>query len=382
MILHIDMDAFFASIEQAINPRLKGKPLIVGSRNNKMHTVVCAASYEAKAYGISSGMASKDAYQLCPGLEFVPAEQGKYIWTSEQILELVKTYGFEVSYASIDEFRIDIENGSQPFTLAQTIQKQIEDRFHITASIGIAKNCILAKLASKLKKPNGITILTDENLIPVLTQTPVQKLCGVGKRSQEFFNSLGIQSCLDLYEKTPDFLQRFAGKNGLNLYAALHANEHFIQEAKDEIPRSIGHSYTLPKASKTPRFIRSWLRLLSEMVAERLRQNNLISQTTHLWLNGPEIGNLTAQKTFEQATNDGYEIYARAMKIMVKIAPKPAFVRALGITSSSLHEPHYPPLFTEQKRREALIQAMDKINNKLGEGSIIPAIITLSRKFE
>ncbi|MFA6217028.1 MAG: DNA polymerase IV [Candidatus Omnitrophota bacterium] len=374
------MDAFFASIEQAINPRLKGKPLIVGSRNNKMYTVVCAASYEAKAYGISSGMASKDAYQLCPNLEFVPAEQSKYIWTSEQIFEMVKTYGFEVSYASIDEFRMDIDKEPQPFILAKTIQKQIEDRFHITASIGIAKNCILAKLASKLKKPNGIAILTEKNLTQALAQTPVQKLCGVGKKSQTSFNSLGIQTCLDLYEKTPDFLQRFSGKNGLNLYAALHATEHFSQEIKEEAPQSIGHSYTLPRASKTPRFIKSWLRLLSEMVAERLRQKNLTSQTTHLWLNGPEIGNLMAQRTQEQATNDGYEIYARTLRIMVKIAPRPALVRALGITCSSLHTPDYPPLFTEQKRREALIKAMDKINTKLGEGSIIPAVITLSRK--
>ena len=102
MILHIDMDAFFASIEQAVNPRLKGKPLIVGSRKNKLYTVVCAASYEAKVLGINSGMPTKQAFRLCPNLEFVPAEQSKYIWTSEQIFELLKAYGFRLNYASID----------------------------------------------------------------------------------------------------------------------------------------------------------------------------------------------------------------------------------------------------------------------------------------
>ena len=100
------MDAFFASIEQAINPRLKGKPLIVGSRGNKLHTVVCAASYEAKRLGISSGMSTREALQICPELEFVPAEQGKYIWTSRRILEMLKGYGYPVDYASIDEFRV------------------------------------------------------------------------------------------------------------------------------------------------------------------------------------------------------------------------------------------------------------------------------------
>src|SRR3990167_361794 len=100
MILHIDMDAFFASIEQAINPHLKGKPLIVGSRNSRLHTVVCAASYEAKALGIDSGMPSAEAFKICPNLEFVPADQSKYIWTSEQIFGLLKGYGFEAAHAS------------------------------------------------------------------------------------------------------------------------------------------------------------------------------------------------------------------------------------------------------------------------------------------
>ena len=143
------MDAFFASIEQAVNPRLKGRPLIVGSRGNRLHTVVCAASYEAKAYGIDSGMPSKEAFRICPDLAFVPAQQGRYIWTSEQILGLLRRYGFEVSYASIDEFQMDIRGTPNPETLAQGIQKRIQEAFKITASIGIAKNCLLAKLASK-----------------------------------------------------------------------------------------------------------------------------------------------------------------------------------------------------------------------------------------
>ncbi len=182
MILHIDMDAFFASIEQAINPNLKGKPLIVGSRNNKLHTVVCAASYEAKAYGIDSGMSSAEAFKLCPNLQFVPAEQSKYIWTSEQIFELLKGYGFEVVYASIDEFQMDILDKNHPEELAKNIQDKIYETFHITASIGVAKNWLLAKLASKINKPKGIAIITEANLSETLKKTAVEKLCGVGQK--------------------------------------------------------------------------------------------------------------------------------------------------------------------------------------------------------
>jgi DNA polymerase-4 len=380
MILHIDMDAFFASIEQAVNPRLKGKPLIVGSRGNRLHTVVCAASYEAKALGIDSGVSTQEAFKLCPDLEFVPAQQGKYIWTSEQIYRLLQEYGFETAYASIDEFQMDIGGVPDPLGLSQDIQKRIQEAFNVTASVGIAKNWLLAKLASKLNKPNGIAMLTEENLAEVLAKTPAEKLCGIGKASTETLHGLRIFTCLDLYQKSPEFLEQVFGKNGLNLYASLHATETLTAEETDEKPKSVGHSYTLPRATKTPRFIKAWIRLLSEMVAERLRQKNLVSNTVHLWLNGPEIGNFGAQQTFQQATNDGWEIYLRSLKIAAKIGQKMPKIRALGVTCSSLFQADYPPLFIEQKRREELIKAMDRINTRYGDGSIYPAITAITRK--
>jgi len=380
MILHIDMDAFFASIEQAINPGLKGKPLIVGSRNNKLHTVVCAASYEAKAYGIESGMPSGEAFKLCPNLEFVAAEQGKYIWTSEQIFEMLKSYGFEVIYASIDEFQIDVTAETNARTLANSIQKRIQENFNITASIGIAENCLLAKLASKINKPNGIAIINKDNLPEILGAIPVEKLCGIGKSTQQIMHNLGIKTCLELYLRPVDFLKQKLAKYGLNLYVSLHSTEHFDTQELDANPKSVGHSYTLPRACKTTQFILAWIRLLSEMVGFRLRQNNLLANTVHLWLNGPQIANFGAQKTFQQATNDGYEIYQRCLKIMAKLGLKTPGIRALGVTCSNLSQNDYHPLFKEQKRREELINAIDRINNRFGDGSIYPAIIAITRK--
>ena len=380
MILHIDMDAFFASIEQAINPRLRGRPLIVGSRTSRLHTVVCAASYEAKAYGIDSGMSSKEAFQLCPNLAFVPAQQGRYIWTSEQILELLKGYGFEVCYASIDEFRMDILDTPNPESLAQDIQKQIHKALKITASIGIAKNSLLAKLASKINKPNGIAILTQKNLAQILAEIPVQKLCGVGEKSGQVFHLLGVKTCLDLYQKTPYFLEQNLGKNGLNFYACLHSNERFQTQEIEEKPKSIGHSYTFPRTSENTGFIRAWIRLLSEMVGRRLREQNLVARTVYLWLNGPEIGSFGAQKTFSQAFNDGYDIYQACLKIRAKIGRNRPKIRALGISCSNLSRAYYQPLFREQKRREELIKAVDRINTRYGDEAIYPAIITLTKK--
>lgn len=380
MVLHIDMDAFFASIEQAVNPRLKGKPLVVGSRENKLHTVVCAASYEAKALGIGSGMPTKEAFQICPNLEFIPAQQGKYIWTSEQIFELLKTYGFQLNYASIDEFQMDVPDTTNPEILAKDIQKKIYANFNITASVGIARNCLLAKLASKLNKPNGITIITEANLKDTLSKTPVDKLCGVGQKTGLELHALGVKTCLDLYQKTPQFLEQNLGKFGLNLYLSLHSTERFDGLGEEEKPKSIGHSYTLSRVSETPGFIQAWIRLLSEMVARRLRQQNLVAKTVYLWLNGPQIGNFGAQKTYLQATNDGYEIGYRCLKIMAKIGPKMPKIRALGVTCGNLTPNQNLSLFKEQKRREELIKALDKLNNRYGDDCIYPAIINLTKE--
>ena len=368
MILHIDMDAFFASVEAAINPRLKGKPLIVGSRGSKMHTVVCAASYAAKALGIHSGMPSRDAFVICPNLEFVVADQGKYIWTSEQIFELLKGYGLPLNYASIDEFQLDLGGHRNPVSLGKEIKVQIYANFNITASVGIAKNWLLAKLASKLNKPDGLTLINEENFEAILRQTPLNKLCGMGGKNGQVFMDRGFETCWDFYLNLPGFFDHNPGK--------------FDEDPgkSSELPKSISHSYTLPNYEINPQVIRAWIRLLSEMVGVRLRQQKLVAYTIHLWLSGPEIGGFGAQKTAQIATSDSYEIYSRCLKIMAKLAPKRPRIRALGVTASSLNLQDGPLLLIEEKRREALIKASDKINARFGEGSIYPAQVECTRQ--
>ncbi|MDD5109370.1 MAG: DNA polymerase IV [Candidatus Omnitrophica bacterium] len=367
MILHVDMDAFFASIEQAINPRLKGKPLIVGSRGSKMHTVVCAASYAAKALGIHSGMPSREAFDRCPNLEFVAADQAKYIWTSEQIFELLKGYDLPLNYTSIDEFQMDVSGCQNPLTLGKEVKEQIYANFNITASVGIAKNWLLAKLASKINKPDGLTLINDENFESILRQTSLNKLCGMGGKTGVIFMNQGLKTCWDLYLNLPAFFDENSGKFEENCGKS------------SQKPKSVSHSYTLPKAQINPQVIQAWIRLLSEMVAIRLRQENLVSQTVHLYLCGPEIGNFGAQKTYQVQTNDGYEIYQRAFKIMGKSTLINPRIRAIGVTCSSLSWDTNQPLLSEEIRRKGLICALDRINNRFGEGSIYPAVTVLTR---
>ncbi|MCK9572544.1 MAG: DNA polymerase IV [Candidatus Omnitrophica bacterium] len=369
MIIHIDMDAFFASIEQAINPRLIGKPLVVGSRGSKMHTVVCAASYAAKRLGIHSGMSSRDAFKICPNLEFVRADQSKYIWTSSQIFKLLENFNLPLNYASIDEFQLDLPDSQNPVSLGKEIKQQIYSNFKITASVGIAKTWLLAKLASKIDKPDGLTLINDDNFKEILSKTALNKLCGMGGKNGQILMDQGLKTCWDLYLKLPGFFDncgKFRETSG--------NSDEAIQK-----PKSMSHSYTLPMAQINPQVIFAWIRVLSEMVSGRLRQDNLVSATVHLWLNGPQIGNFGAQKTYLEATSDGYQIYLRTLKIMEKSRLKSPRIRAIGVTCSSLSQPSYNPLFSEEIRREELIKALDRINGKFGESTIFPAITILTR---
>jgi DNA polymerase-4 len=364
MILHVDMDAFFASIEQAINPRLAGKPLIVGSRGSRMHTVVCAASYPAKALGICSGMPSREAFALCPGLEFVPANQSKYIWTSEQIFELLKGYNLPLNYASIDEFQLDLSGypDKNAVSLGREIKTQIYANFNITASVGVAKSWLLAKLASKLNKPDGLFLIDDSNFEQTLRQVPLDKLCGMAGKTGLALKAKGLKTCWDLYLDLPGFFRDVS----------------VLTEETSLRPKSVSHSYTLPRAEINPRVIEAWIRLLSEMVGQRLRAQNLAAKTIHLWLSGPEIGGFGAQKTSQIAANDSYEIYSRCLKIMAKMPQKRPKIRALGVSASQLNQTDCPLLLIEEKQREALVKALDRINSRFGEGAIYPAQIALT----
>jgi DNA polymerase IV len=382
MIMHIDMDAFFASIEQAINPGLKGKPLIVGSREDKMRTIVCASSYEAKAFGITAGMSTIEALTRCPHAAFVPADQGKYIWTSEEIYGMLKKYGLPMNYASIDEFQLDLGDMDDPTALAREIQTEIYSRFNITASAGIAKNWLLAKLASKLNKPNGIALITDQNMERVFAKVPAKKICGVGPRTAEILETQGVRTCLDLYRKDAHFLKEHLGQAGIELYLGMRTEERFEAAESPEKPKSVGHSYTLPRATQNMVFIKAWVLLLSDMVGQRLRQKGLVSKSVHVWLNGPEIGSFSAQMSFTQATNDHYEIYTRALKIMDRKAPKTPKIRALGVTCASLEEIRYQPLLEEEKRRDTVIKAIDRINGKYGDNTIFPAAVVIAKKMD
>ncbi|MFA6355837.1 MAG: DNA polymerase IV [Candidatus Omnitrophota bacterium] len=382
-VMHIDMDAFFASIEQASDPRLRGKPVIVGGRASKERTVVCAASYEAKRLGIDSAMSCAEAFRICPQAEFVAADTAKYIFTSRAIFDMLKPYSPHVEQASVDEFYLDMTD-TEKFVgpveaVAREIKGRIRSEFGITASVGISENRLFAKVASKLKKPDGLFVLERKDIAAVLKEMPVGKIAGIGRSLTEKLNGLGVFVFSDMAKFDRDFYYGEFGKTGLWLYAVSRGEDGPSLPSwhrEDGPPKSVGHSYTLPYNAQNPELIRAWLRLLCEMVASRLRALGLEGRCLHVFLRQPDMGFVSRQKRFQVPTSDGAEIFMRAESVIngrMRHGLKGFRMRALGVSASMLTPAGGSCLFESERKRMELIRSMDEINGKYGEWTVYPA---------
>ncbi|MEW6008354.1 MAG: DNA polymerase IV [Candidatus Omnitrophota bacterium] len=380
LIMHIDMDAFFASIEQQLNPRLRNKPVIVIGRHNKNRSVVCAASYQAKAKGIDSGMPSWQALKVCPDAICVVADSAKYLYTSQRIFEILKEFSPKVEMASVDEFFLDITGLEGLFgsceNLSKIIKHKIKEEFGISCSIGIAGTKLISKLAAKLDKPDGLVIIKDEEVKTVLKDVPVEKICGIGPRLKIELNKLGIYTCGDLSTFPLKLLVRKFGKLGFFLHMASKGQDS-SSIGQEYPPKSVGHSQTLSEATSDIETVKTWLRLLSEMVGFRLRDLHLQGRTIHVYLNFGYLVGFSKQKTFFQATNDGYEVFKRA--IFIAGLEKGLKVRALGVSVSSLCVANQIFMFEQEKARNRLINSIDKINRKFGDWTVFPSSLILNK---
>lgn len=388
-ILHIDMDAFFASVEQAVNPRLKSKPVIVGGRADKRRSVVCAASYEAKRLGIDSGMSTQEAFRICPNAEFVAADSAKYLYVSHQIGSLLHNYSPQVEQASVDEFYLDVtglnKNYGSYLELGMDIKNNIKSSFGITGSVGISVNRLMSKIASKLKKPDGMVIMQERDIFSFLKNLPIEKIPGIGKHLKERLNNYSIFSYADMCRIPEDFyIDRF-GKVGIWMFAvanpALFREDdiHWVHEA-DAAPKSVGHSYTMPHNIYARHEVEAWLRLLCEMVGARLRRYNLESRILHISLRQPNLTFISKEKNFKEFTNDSGDLFKRAIFVLDKLKAHNIQIRALGVTARGLGPYSGACLFADQEKRKQLFNAQDNINNRYGEWTLHPASILSVRE--
>jgi len=370
VIAHIDMDSFFASVEQAVNPSLYGKPVIVGGRPDRKRTVVCSASYEAKKFGIESGMASQVAYRLCPQAIFVPANTAKYLYTSKEISRLLECYSDRVEEASVDEFYLDLTgvNVNDALKLSRDIKEKIKRRFNITGSIGIGPNRMVSKLASKLSKPDGLLAVSRENIPILFENLPIQKIAGIGPRITAKLNGLGVYTCGQLSKFPRELLTSYFGVYGLWLYSVSRGEDSsFVSAGNADIQKSIGHSITVSRDLYTRDDVSAYILMLSEMVGKRLRRDNLMARVVRITIRYRDLEMFSKQKTLPNPISSTSDIYGNVLLILGTIKLNSP-VRLLGVSLSGLIENlNQSLIFEADKRPIYLNRAIDSINERFGD---------------
>lgn len=377
-VLHIDMDAFFASVEQQTYPFLRGKPVgVCGDPDGR--TVIAAASYEAKRSGVKTAMTIREAKRLCPEIILVPGDPAKYIDTSIRTLAIYTQFTDLVEVFSIDEAFIDVTASAHLFggalSIAQEIKRQIYETFGITCSIGIAPNKLLAKLVGEMRKPDGLTAIRPETVAELLENTPVQEMCGIGPKTTAKLNQLGIRTCAELGRYPEKELVRIFGIIGTHLKRMGRGiDESPVTPYYHEPPtKSMGHSFTLEQDTKDPAIIHHHLLQLSEQVGRRLRKDNYAGRTISLVLRYADFTTVVRQRSLQEYTSDGHRICEIGLRLFKELYQPPRFVRLLGISVSNLARNLKPALIFENQRSGLLFDATDGLNDHFGEFSIARA---------
>lgn len=375
-ILHLDMNAFFASVEQRTNSHLKGKPVLVCG-NPEGRTVIISPSYEARAYGVRTGMTIWEAKKLCKNPIIVECNPANYVTVSVHLTEIFTQFTPLVEIFSIDECFLDVSGCERLFgsgkDIALKIKKRIREELDISCSIGIAPNKLLAKLGSHLKKPDGLVIIESDKIRRILEKLPIQELCGIGPRITDKLNKLGVYTCGQLSRFPKEILQKMYGMVGLHLHDMANGVDNAEVTPYDhiEMAKSVGHSFTLPEDTYDREVAKKYLLQLSEQVARRLRKGNYKGKTVHLIIRIPDFTTLGQQVTIGKFLDEGVEIYNTALRILDKFNVETIGVRLLGVSVSNLIcGLKQLSLIPEENRRGNLIYAMDKINDKYGEFTV------------
>ena len=336
-IIHIDMDAFFASVEIRDNPKLKGKPVIIGSdpRQTGGRGVVSTCSYEARAFGVHSAMSSKEAYERCPQAIFISGNYEKYKTVGLEIRAIFKRYTDLIEPMSIDEAYLDVTENKlgikSAVKIARLIQQDIWQELHLTASAGVSYNKFLAKMASDYQKPHGLTVILPDQAEDFLKQMDIAKFHGVGKKTVKRLHEMGIYTGADLLDVSEVALIDQFGRLGFDLYRKARGIHNSPVKA-NRIRKSIGKEKTYGKILQVEEDIRKELTLLSEKVAHNLSQQGKAGKIIILKIRYADFSTLTRRKSLPQATQDANQISQTALQLYEELAEKEKGIRLLGVT--------------------------------------------------
>ena len=336
-IIHIDMDAFFASVEQLDCPDLRGKPIVVGGAGNR--GVVAAASYEARKYGVRSAMSGAKARKLCPDLIFVSPRFERYKEISLQIREIFYEYTDLVEPLSLDEAYLDVtfnkKNNPSATNIAKEIRKKIFEKTGLTASAGVSANKFIAKIASDYKKPNGQTTIKPNKIIPFLDSLDIRKFYGIGKVTAEKMYALGIFTGKDLREKSLPFLQNHFGNSGLYYYE-IARGIHRSPVNPVRIAKSIGVERTFEHDEQYQTHLLTPLETLSKELEQRLKKRNLSGRTITLKIKYSDFTTQTRSKTLAKFVSDQSMLFRIGEELLFQENLKNS-VRLLGLSVSNLN---------------------------------------------
>jgi len=373
-ILHVDMDAFFASVEQRDNPELRGKPVIVGAGPQE-RGVVSAASYEARKFGVHSAMPSRTAYKLCPQGIFVHPHMSKYSEASKQIMVILESFTPFVQPLSIDEAFLDVSGCIRIFSdaieIARRIKVKIREQTGLTASVGVAPNKFLAKLASDLKKPDGLAVITEQDKLQVLAPLPVSKIWGVGKVTEKRLHDLGLRTIGDIQRMPVDELRGLIGNTAEHLHA-LSMGEDSREVETDGESKSISSEHTFDVDTADLDQIKKCLLEQGEEVGSRLRQEKVAARTVQLKLRYADFTTLTRRRTLTQPTQDEMTLYEVAVQLLTAERIQGKRIRLIGIGGSNLVPPEVQTDLFDQsaQKRTRLARAVDDLRARLGTGTI------------
>ena len=370
-VIHADMDAFFAAVEQRENPNLKGKAVIIGGVNLSNRGVVSTASYAAREYGVHSAMPIAQAKKLCPDGIYLPARHRLYKEISAEVMQIFKKYTPIVEKISIDEAFLDIKGCEKlygsPIEIAQKIKKEVKDKTELTVSIGLSVNKFLAKLASDFEKPDGLTVIEGNEIKEFMSGLDVRKIWGVGKTFAESLAKLDIYMVKDVWPYSLSELKQKFGKAGVKLFYLSRGIDNREVEVKNEI-KSVSHEETFAENIADKEKLWAYLYKMSEKVSFRLHSSSLTGSTVFVKVRYSDFSTFNRQRSLKQSISSADNIYKTGRELIEEnnLFKKP--IRLLGIGIGSLDEEGREQLnlFEDKKRNSELDNTIDSIKRKYG----------------
>ena len=371
-ILHVDLDAFFAAVEQRDRPELRGLPVIVGG-DPRGRGVVSAASYEARRFGVHSAMSLNEAVRRCPDGVFLPVDGRRYQQASRDVMAVLRRFTPQVEPISIDEAFLDVTGSRQLFgegeEIARLIKAAVRDEVGLTISVGVATTKLVAKIASDLRKPDGLVVVPPGDEAGFLAPLPISRLWGVGEKTAVVLADYGVRTIGDLAALAPDVVIRRFGKHGGSLVDRARGTDadpvHLGDPAK-----SVGHEHTFDTDTRDPELIERTLLGMADGVAGRLRSAGVRASTVAVKIRDSSFRTITRQRTLPEPTDMTEPIFHAALEL-ARPEVRGIRVRLLGVTASNLGEREQLGLFpADDPRHRAAIEAADALRRRYGEGAV------------